>query len=448
MEASSINGWILPSLNCLKTKRNGRALNHCQCSCQRCFSQKNRYPRSEEAHTSGLPTGGQTTSLSDRKVGHTKGTQSMSSNFTTLEASYRIVTPMFCAGADQQKAELRLASFKGALRFWWRSMMGGKVNDVAGLHQKEAEIFGSSDQKIGQSKVRMRLINDAAAKPETSASWTREKGIQYLGYGVMNFRGVLTRPMIPGGTFTVQLRLAPNLSDEQREQVQNALILLGSIGGMGSKSRKGFGSLTLTELKKNDQAVELSADPIERIKSSVGTLESNQPDWTAWSKGSRIVRAVRAEGGRQAVDLLDKIGREQVHFRSWGRKGDRDSEHKVLGNPSEKNFEDDHDLSKPGLRSKVSINHPQRIAFGLPHNYGKPVTRMPLRPQTKFMTAGPARSLSTSIRQAKTNRLLGLSRFSLRCFYLAASRFKRLVRMCRSIPATASGRPFTAILID
>ena len=293
----------------------------------------------------------------------------MSSNLTTLEASYRIVTPMFCAGADQQKAELRLASFKGALRFWWRSTMWGKVNDGADLQQKEAELFGSSDQKIGQSKVRMRLteVNLQKAK-KVKEVWEdgRLLGAHYLAYGVMEAfssakkgtkAGELTRPMIPGGNFTVQLRLAPNLSDKQREQVQNALILLGSIGGMGSKSRKGFGSLTLTELKQNEQAVELNADPIERIKSAVGRFPDGQPDWTAWSTKSRLIRA---EGDRRAVGLLDEIGQEQVHFRSWGRNG------KVLDEDREENFKEDHDLSKS---MPVAIKHPKRIAFGLPHNY-------------------------------------------------------------------------------
>ena len=41
-----------------------------------------------------------------------------------IRATYRIVTPMFCGGAEQQ-AEFRLASFKGVLRFWWRALMWG-----------------------------------------------------------------------------------------------------------------------------------------------------------------------------------------------------------------------------------------------------------------------------------------------------------------------------------
>lgn len=60
--------------------------------------------------------------------------------------------------------------------------------------------------------------------------------------------------------------------------------------------------------------------------------------------------------------MLDLLGREMVRFRSWGKNG------KVLdGITSEKLFKDDHDLMKGGARA----HHPRRVAFGLPHNYGK-----------------------------------------------------------------------------
>ena len=68
---------------------------------------------------------------------------------------------------------------------------------------------------------------------------------------------------------------------------------------------------------------------------------------------------------RHPLELLDLVGRELVRFRSWGRNG------KILGNKidSERNFEDDHDLMKSQGQEKTT--HPRRIAFGLPHNYGK-----------------------------------------------------------------------------
>ena len=41
---------------------------------------------------------------------------------TEIEATYRVVTPMFCGGAGAGSAELRMPSFKGVLRFWWRAL--------------------------------------------------------------------------------------------------------------------------------------------------------------------------------------------------------------------------------------------------------------------------------------------------------------------------------------
>ena len=223
------------------------------------------------------------------------------SRFTTFSATYRIVTPMFCGGAGQE-AELRLSSFKGALRFWWRTLQWGKVKNERELWKKEAELFGSSDQGYGQSKVRMRLDGEPSLEPTLRVGDVFQGGkllgAHYLGYGVMEAfssqksgkkAGQLTREMIPGGSFTVAFRCGPNLDESQLEEIQKTLILVGTTGGLGSKSRKGYGSLTLTQLKIDGSPVEMNHDPKERLKRALGTHPNGQPDWTAWSSQSRVV---------------------------------------------------------------------------------------------------------------------------------------------------------------
>jgi CRISPR-associated protein Cmr1 len=304
----------------------------------------------------------------------------MKKDFTRIEATYRITTPMFCGGADQDFAELRLPSFKGALRFWWRSLMWNKVNEEKKLRKREAELFGSSDQGIGQSKVKMQLIQEELQTPFMKDDiWAGGElnGAYYLGYGVVEAfgsrrkgtkSGQLIRPMIPGGQFTVRLKLGPKVEKEQQDEVQNALILLGTVGGLGSRSRKGFGSLTLTELFIDDKSIELNPDPGVRIQEIFTELNAMQPKWTAWSDKSRLltVECNSHAGGANALDLLDELGREQVHFRSWGNRRPDGEMHTVLGKKSEKNFPEDHDLSKG---KPVRIKHPKRIVFGLPHSY-------------------------------------------------------------------------------
>ncbi len=293
----------------------------------------------------------------------------------TIKAAYRITTPMFCSGANQQQAELRLASFKGALRFWWRASMWGKVQDVEALREQEGQLFGST--KHGQSKVRMKLGN-VELEPTVLPPKIFEKGIlegaHYLGYGVMEAfpsrkkgteAGQLTRPMIPGGTFDIELILHPKISDDQIHQVRKALILLGTIGGLGSKSRKGYGSLTLTRLEDNTSH-ELSQDIAQRLLYCLPSpMPKDLPEWTAWSSSARVMTVTNS--GSRAVEILDDLGREQVHYRCWGHNGS------VLGETREGNFREDHDLSKG---ENVNIDYPKRVAFGLPHNYGKKKNEM------------------------------------------------------------------------
>ena len=55
------------------------------------------------------------------------------------------ITPMFMYGADGKTPELRPASIKGVMRFWWRAIHGHlKLKD---LKEQEGEIFGDTDKK-------------------------------------------------------------------------------------------------------------------------------------------------------------------------------------------------------------------------------------------------------------------------------------------------------------
>ncbi len=62
------------------------------------------------------------------------------------EATYQINTPMFLSGADQNSAEFRVASFKGAFRFWWRALAWEAFGkDLSAIKEQEDLLFGSSD---------------------------------------------------------------------------------------------------------------------------------------------------------------------------------------------------------------------------------------------------------------------------------------------------------------
>lgn len=69
--------------------------------------------------------------------------------------TYRIelVTPCFCAGADQTRAEIRAPSIRGQLRWWFRAL--------GGTPEQEADIFGSAagNSKGQSSRIVVRVRN-------------------------------------------------------------------------------------------------------------------------------------------------------------------------------------------------------------------------------------------------------------------------------------------------
>jgi CRISPR-associated protein Cmr1 len=302
-----------------------------------------------------------------------------------IEATYSVVTPLFCAGADSKTPEVRLPSFKGVLRYWWRALAWSRYGaDLGVLRQQEDRLFGSAGG--GQSRVVMRLAS-APQSPKISVGDVLEaragagvvgEGARYLGYGVMEAfgsrkkgtkAGQLTRACLGAPfDFTVQMR-ARHLDGQESTSLVNALVAVGILGGLGARSRKGYGSLALQSLHVNGEARWSTPRSMDELQRAIAALRSGQthdhagayPEFTALSNRARHV--LLSSTRREPLELLDLVGREMVRFRSWGRKG-RIFESQL---DSEKKFQDDHDLMKGRQRR----SHPRRIAFGLPHNYGQ-----------------------------------------------------------------------------
>lgn len=176
------------------------------------------------------------------------------------EFEIETITPMFLSGADQCKAELRGASIKGLLRFWWRALQAEP--DLDKLRKKEARIFGSSEEDIGGSTFRIRLSNTENIQPVikrlpnnnkihaiTFRSQRQNRNItinilEYLAYGPYNPQERKIRPYIPANK-KFNLIFSFNNNKYLRE-VLRAMYVFNLFGGLGSRSRNGFGSFCIT----------------------------------------------------------------------------------------------------------------------------------------------------------------------------------------------------------
>lgn len=179
-------------------------------------------------------------------------------NMDSVEFDLEVVTPMFLGGANTTDAELRVPSIKGMLRFWWRATCG--IESLEKMKKEETKIFGSTDQKASFS-MRLESLNNIKAinsnlppgkKFQVEGKTFRIGIIDYLAFGIRDNKKGYTRKHFPSGS---QFRLQFSFYNmDYKQSVLNAFYSFIDSGGLGAKSRNGFGSLCLREkYKKNMQ---------------------------------------------------------------------------------------------------------------------------------------------------------------------------------------------------
>lgn len=311
----------------------------------------------------------------------------------SLVATFSVITPMFLGGAEHAASGFRLTAFKGALRFWWRALeypcllqqLQDRDRALGALQTAERSLFGTAASgnrpEAGQSRLFLRCLPEAERVGVFRAGdrlFTSEAmpGACYLGYGLMGAYkekgGVLERSALaPGHRFRIEIRFRPDTRLADRAGIGRAVRLLGLLGGQGSRVRRGWGSVALEALdgdvdEKGQTRPFAPPQTRDAYTEALAGLTSGcrdggvLPPFTALSSFSRVDIVA---AGSDPVVLLDEVGRQMQRYRAWGFKG------RVNGEPSEKNFQDDHDWFKDAVNWRMRPHAPRRAAFGLPHNY-------------------------------------------------------------------------------
>lgn len=315
-----------------------------------------------------------------------------------INAQFEITSPMFLAGHSCELPNggltIRPPAIKGALRFWWRALVypalhhkkSGRTKEaLAALHLAESVLFGnaaSDKTKSGQSLVLLRVLDNA--KPEDSIKPDADKaqgdalsninyaGCHYLlGQGL--FRNSLSRAYIKTNTkFSLQLVFKPAVSPEQVTEVKNALLAFGLLGALGSRARKGFGSVQLLSWDETvaDKQTSLPVPQTkEEYKTAVaqlfnqGHLLKELPPFSAFSA---YAMADISLTDTSAVDALNHLGQKQQLYRGYGENSS--GAHLVNKKAALQLFSDDHDSMYNFVQDeKTTPSQPRRLVFGLPH---------------------------------------------------------------------------------
>ncbi|MBI5305483.1 MAG: type III-B CRISPR module RAMP protein Cmr1 [Chloroflexi bacterium] len=168
-----------------------------------------------------------------------------------LNFTLETLTPLFLGGADQdQDVELRPASVRGALRFWYRALYAGiHGDDVRALQHAEGDLFGDT---TAASRILVKLAGNLTAESPPVTPPAREGdpgGAAYMFWSVLRQK---RQAFLPNGkTFSLELqtRRVPRQNQTDDETMMRAslaaLWLLTHLGGLGARARRGGGNLAL-----------------------------------------------------------------------------------------------------------------------------------------------------------------------------------------------------------
>lgn len=192
--------------------------------------------------------------------------------FASARFDLKLATPAFLAGADQKNedCDLRTATLRGLLRWWWRTMHTAHV-DRGPLKRLETAVWGDSQsgspvriavdfikgrgpQQHPDKRDQQFQQEHSLQRPDPSKKVTQ--GLFYASYGMAEGgRNDHWRWFRPAGScWRVTLTSRSGLFDagsdkgvslsaaQLLKQATAALWLLTQFGGSGSRSRKGFGS--------------------------------------------------------------------------------------------------------------------------------------------------------------------------------------------------------------
>lgn len=277
-------------------------------------------------------------------------------NYATQIREYALLTPLFGGGVVPGEADpitlIRGASVRGHLRFWWRAIRGGMFGgDLARMKHYEDLLWGSS---VSEEKRKKGIVGSRVAivvyvakgdegkeeQPFNHRGRSTDDFWKRAAYGAFPAQPDVDKGKPPGLVrkdvrFTLKISFPQNLKVANhdwntRAEVEAALWAWETFGGVGARTRRGFGALGLMSIDKQntvfppakDAAIHLSQ---QLQKHLVGGKWPEGVPYVDWQriKAARIFKDPQENNDEQAwVYLLEKL-KSFRQRRNPGQDGNR-----------------------------------------------------------------------------------------------------------------------------
>ncbi len=299
-----------------------------------------------------------------------------------MEFKIKVITPLFMGGKDTEVAEIRAPSIKGVLRWWFRAIYGKDTVE-------ERLLWGGRDKKRDKliaGQLRMHIENFIESE-ENSSPFVSERIFSYIGYGLISWdkqerNYVASREFIPENSeFKLVFIWKDNiLQDKHIRQLLLSVWALYVFGGLGSRSRRGWGSVSISpisedlverylpELKWRFGSSQELEDEIRKFVDIIkqeSFISNTLPEFTMFSSGNAGSKIfISNKEFNNWVDALKDIGDRIQKFRRNRFNEDIIKIIKIL----QKENKSSQFINPSDSNTKYNSADP-RAAFGLPHNY-------------------------------------------------------------------------------
>lgn len=295
-----------------------------------------------------------------------------------ISVDIKVVTPILGGAAGTREIDvldvIRTSTIRGHLRFWWRALYGHKYPTSSQLYAKESELWGkAANEKGGRSLVRIAIDNKNPSKVDDSDI---QPGRTSGSYALWTARATNTgEPLAPrreAGTSFVLTVTAPT---DREVEVKNTIRAWIIFGGYGSRTRRGLGSLTVTQNSADFLPMTAELDSFESLFgfNLFQSVSDTSTDCPSLSGASLFVGPELAQPETAWIEALDWL----KNFRqgTYGQEGQRAREPGTPpSRPSRSNWPEPDKIRH--LKRKTTAHNPRynsipvwpRASFGLPIN--------------------------------------------------------------------------------
>jgi len=224
-----------------------------------------------------------------------------------------VVTPLFGGGFEPGEVDticpIRPAAIRGHLRFWWRATAGAACVSPDKLFEEETKLWGNAEEP-GSISLRVTLDNKGTLKklreivPKPDSRQGPRQGVFTFPFQENKAEGTEERSGLENAEFTLEVSLPKGHLPEMQKTLKAWL----AFGGVGARTRRGCGALSVRENKENWLPPLKDKDWLSSLCSQRAT---DPPEFTTLAD----VQVFIGPPQKSAADVWEQLGRFWAAFR-------------------------------------------------------------------------------------------------------------------------------------